>query len=106
LSSVIANYGLFRFNHERFPTCDNRTAVVRKIYPYQESSYGLERVNDFRYNSRRVSGFPLPSERIGFWWMPIGYLSRWSYGTGCRETDFIHPVWAAIQRSSRIFSRI
>ena len=76
--SVIAIYGLFLFKPERDPMLDNRTPDVRNSCLYQESSYGLERVNDFRYNSRHVSGLVLLLllERIGFWWMPIGCLSH------------------------------
>jgi hypothetical protein len=73
---MLTSCSLFRFKHERFPLLDNRTADVRNSYLYQGSSYGLERVNDFRYNSRHVSRYVLLSERVGFWWMPIGCLSH------------------------------
>jgi hypothetical protein len=73
---VIVVYGFFRFKHERCPMGDIRTADVTSSYLYLESSYGLERVSDFRYNSRQESRFVLLSERIGFWWMLIGCLSR------------------------------
>ena len=74
--SVIAIYGLFRFKHERSPMLDNRTAAVRNSYLCLESFYGLERVNDFRYNSRQVASCVLLSEKVGFWWMPIRCLGH------------------------------
>lgn len=104
--SVIAIYGLFRFKHEKFPMPDNRMTDVRNSYLCRESSYGLERVNVFRYNSRHVPGCVLLSERIGFWWMQIACLSRWWYGTGCREIDSIPPGWEDIRKKFRIFSPI
>jgi hypothetical protein len=73
---VIAIYDLFRFKHERSPLLDNRTAAVRNSYLYPESFCGLERVNDFRYNSRQVVSCVLLSEKIGFWWMPIRCLGH------------------------------
>jgi hypothetical protein len=75
---MIAVYSLFHFEHERSPILDIRTADIRNSCLCQESLYGLERANDFRYNSRHVSGLVLLLllERIGFWWMPIGCLSH------------------------------
>jgi hypothetical protein len=74
---MIAGYGLFRFKQKILPMSDNRTADVRSSYLYRENSYGLEQLNDFRYNSRHISRVVLFfSERIGFWWMPIGCLSH------------------------------
>ena len=75
--SMIAMYSLFRFKHERSPMLDIRTADVRNSCLSQERLYGLERVNDFRYNSRHISRLVLLLlERIGFRWMPIGCLSH------------------------------
>jgi hypothetical protein len=73
---VIAIYGLFRFKHERSPMLDNRTAAVGNSYLCLESSYGLERVNDFRYNSRHLACCVLLSEKVGFWLMLIRCLGH------------------------------
>lgn len=49
---MITICGLFRCKHERSPIPNNGPTAVRNSSLSLEVSYGLERVNDFRYNSR------------------------------------------------------